>query len=550
MASVDETPPALTFTTGGALRSTPGMVDPDVAEARAELRKQDDYYANERVKWMLRWFFVLWLGSLIIDLIACFALELGRFELALGVRLLPLPWALLFHIRVMRRPVLSERRVFQGVLIFDVLAMAWLASNAVLTGGMTSIVNTLCVILPMTMIVVPSEVRRSTVAFFLMLVTYVATVLGGTYADPALRHQLGELRAWFTFLFYVFTWIGMATSMLVVSHVLWSLRREVFESKSVGKYRLRRLLGRGGMGEVWAAYHGGLRREVALKLLSVRGASGSVASRRFEREVQAMVRLTHPNTVRVFDFGVEEGGLLYYAMELLDGENLGRIVKREGALPVARARHFLLQAAKALGEAHTHGIVHRDVKPENFVVIDAGGERDFLKVLDFGIAVMREDEESQKLTQTGMVAGTPGTVSPEVIRGEPATPAADVYALGAVAYLMLSGSLPFESDKAASVMLAHLHDTPIAPHVRRGEAFSPAFEAIVLRCLAKDPKERYPDAHALALALAELDDVPVWNPDAHVPKPAASDDGPAVHTREDRTRPLPSIRPAARTPPA
>jgi len=338
--------------------------------------------------------------------------------------------------------------------------------------------------------------------------------------------------------------------MVAISHLLWSLRREVFESKSIGKYSLKRLLGRGGMGEVWAAYHSGLKREVALKLLNAREGASGVGARRFEREVQALVRLSHPNTVRVFDFGAADGGLLYYAMELLEGENLGRLMRREGPLPEARARHFLLQASRALAEAHQRGIVHRDVKPENLFVTVAGGEPDFLKVLDFGIATLLDDGDGQKLTQTGTLAGTPGTVSPEVIRGEPVTPGADVYALGAVGYLMLAGSLPFEGEGVAQVMLAHLHDAPVAPSVRRGSPISPAFEAVILRCLSKNPTERYRDGQALSVALASIDDMPAWVPERaalvnralpqETAEPPASADDDA---RTEETRAMPSMRP-------
>lgn len=536
-----ETPSTLLASTGGALRTTPGLVDPNVLEARAELRRQEDYYANERIKWALGWFFVLWLSSLVIDAVACFGLGLGSFTRALLHRLVPLPWAGIFLYRVRRGPLLGELDVYRGILIFDVFAMVWLASTAVTTGGLKSIFQTVVLFVPLTMIIVPSQLKRSAIAFVVMLLTYLITMIGGVALNAGLRPQLGTSIAWVHFTFYLMAFAGMGSTISVVSHILWSLRREVFESKSIGKYRLRRLLGRGGMGEVWAAYHAGLRRDVALKLLSLREGAAT-ASLRFEREVQAMVKLSHPNTVRVFDFGVAEGGLLYYAMELLEGEHLGRIVRREGPLDPRRVRHLLLQAARALAEAHSLGIVHRDVKPENLLAVDAGGERDFVKVLDFGIATSLENEEAQRLTQTGTVAGTPGTVSPEVIRGEGATPASDVYALGAVGYLLLTGSLPFTGENVSQVMLAHLHDAPLAPSVRRGELIPTGLETIILRCLEKDAANRYPSARELADALAAID-IGAWVPRTRA---AGGDDevtAGSTSSPSDRTRPLPSLRP-------
>lgn len=545
-----ETSSELVATTGGALRSTPGIADPDVLEGRAEIDRQDDYYATERVKWGVRWFFVLLFGSIILDALVCFGLGLGSFLAASLHRLIPIPWGLALAYRVGKEPRLSSTQIFRALLVFNFVTTLWVATTVVTMGGMTSVYQAVVLLVPLTMFIVPATFARAAVAGSLILGTYVATVLIGTALTPSLAHDLTSRGSWMTFMFYVFLTFGMVTTMVVVSQILWSLRREIFESKNIGKYKLRRLLGRGGMGEVWAAYHAGLRREVALKLLGARGGGGAVGgvpARRFEREVQTMVRLSHPNTVRVFDFGAADGGLLYYAMELLDGEHLGRLIRRDGALPIPRARHFMMQAARALAEAHALGIVHRDVKAENLVIAIAGGERDFVKVLDFGIATLLDDAESQRLTQTGTVAGTPGTVSPEVIRGEDATPASDVYALGAVGYLMVTGTLPFESDKVATVMLAHLHDAPVQPSVRRGSSISPAFEAVILRCLAKDPAERYADAGELASALLAIDDVKIWDPslaetatkpDSIVPKSAAE----MARSRADHTRPLPVIR--------
>ncbi|MFO0693490.1 MAG: serine/threonine-protein kinase [Polyangiales bacterium] len=469
----------------------------------------------------------------------------------LWARLVPVPYATYLHLRAFRQPLLPERRVVRSLGLFNVQLAIWLSLLAVVTGGLTSPLQATVMFVPLTIMIIPSEWKRTAWQFTGVLVSYLLTMVVGS----ALRFgngPFGDPQVLLTFAFWFMVIFGMAASMTLVSHMLWTLRREVFEAKSVGKYRLKRLLGRGGMGEVWAAYHAGLRREVALKLLNVGDERGPVAAKRFEREVHAMTKLTHPNTVRVFDFGAADGGLMYYAMELLEGEHLGRLVKREGPLPPARVRHFALQASRALGEAHDFGIVHRDVKPENLFITTAGGERDYLKVLDFGIAT-HVDHDGHKLTQTGSVAGTPGTVSPEVIQGRPATPASDVYSLGAVMYLMLTGTLPFDSEQVMTVMLAHLHDTPIPPSVRRGEPVATDLETLVLRCLDKEPTNRFKDGRALADALVSCTGLGTWNPaDAPLPTPLKTRERLMTPTPDARTRPLAITRstppPASVTP--
>ncbi len=178
-----------------------------------------------------------------------------------------------------------------------------------------------------------------------------------------------------------------AAMTLVGGQMMWALRRQVFQARSFGRYRLIRRIGAGGMGEVWAAHHNALKRDVAVKILrpETRGDASAIA--RFEREVRATAELRHPNTVRVFDYGATEDGLWYYAMELLEGRDLHAIVTQDGPLDPVRAARLIRQAAKALAEAHARGIVHRDIKPENlFVTSVGGGEGEFIKVLDFGLA--------------------------------------------------------------------------------------------------------------------------------------------------------------------
>jgi serine/threonine-protein kinase len=293
----------------------------------------------------------------------------------------------------------------------------------------------------------------------------------------------------------------------------------------VGRYELLRPLGRGAMGEVWVAWHQSLRQQVALKILPVHDDAQAVA--RFEREVAATTKLRHPNTVRVYDFGHTHDGFWFYAMELLEGETLTELVVREGPLPVARALSLLRQSTRALAEAHGHGIVHRDIKPDNLFVSAPAGEKDVIKVLDFGVASVAlvlvppgpteplslqgaeehptepghprpEDRAASELDQ---VVGTPLYVSPEVARGGKAGPRSDLYALGCVLYFMLTGRPVFVERDVASLLRAHAEKQPAPPSTLLAESLPEYVEKMILRCLAKDPEQRYENAEALVAAI-------------------------------------------------
>jgi serine/threonine-protein kinase len=295
------------------------------------------------------------------------------------------------------------------------------------------------------------------------------------------------------------------TCVLLVAggHQYWRLRRRVYEARSIGRYRLRQKIGSGGMGEVWRAWHPALNREIAVKILKPNETSAAAIAR-FEREVRATTELQHPNTVRVFDCGVTDDGLWFYAMELLQGQTLAEMARGKGIEP-ERAVHIVRQATRAIAEAHGRGIVHRDVKPENLFVTSLGGERDFVKVLDFGIAKLRDGDErdGETLTREGAMIGTPMFMSPEQASGTTVDPRSDVYSLGAVLYFALTGRPPFDGPNATSVLLGHMSIIPKAPSERAPRTVPPSLDAVVLRCLEKDPSKRYASAADLDAALAE-----------------------------------------------
>jgi len=301
----------------------------------------------------------------------------------------------------------------------------------------------------------------------------------------------------------------------VVSSVIYGLRRAVQEARRLGQYTLEEKLGEGGMGEVFRARHALLRRPTAVKILRPDRA-GASALLRFEREVQLTSSLTHPNTVAVFDYGRTPEGTFYYAMEYLDGVNLEDLVREEGPQPPARIVHVLRQVCGSLAEAHGIGLVHRDIKPANIMLCERGGEPDVAKVLDFGLARELEARDDLSLTGDNAILGTPLFLPPEALTDpESVGPQSDLYALGVVAYYLLTGVHVFEGKTVFEICSQHLHATPVSPSERAGRAFPAGLESIVMDCLRKEPARRPQGAAELDRLLASSGAGPWTEGEAH-----------------------------------
>jgi tRNA A-37 threonylcarbamoyl transferase component Bud32 len=261
----------------------------------------------------------------------------------------------------------------------------------------------------------------------------------------------------------------------------------------LGPYRIERLLGEGAMGEVYLAIHEALGRQVAIKTLKPVVAADRSMTERFFAEARAVNIIRHENIVECTDLVNDPTGKSYIVMELLEGRTLGDAIREAGKMAPRRAALIAAQIADALGAAHGKGIVHRDLKPENIFLIKRAGSSDYVKVLDFGMARLRPDlAGGVAATQSGALIGTPAYMSPEQARGEKATPAADIYALGAVLFNMLTGQMPFKAQSLTLMLVAVLQETP--PRVERLAAgVPPALSALVERALAKDPARRPAD---------------------------------------------------------
>jgi serine/threonine-protein kinase len=271
------------------------------------------------------------------------------------------------------------------------------------------------------------------------------------------------------------------------------------------RYRIVELIGRGGMGVVYRVEHTRIAKAMAMKLLHGELARDKEVVRRFRREADAVSKLDHPNTVQVFDFGRAEG-MTYLVMELLSGRDLGAALAQEGTIPFMRMAHITTQICASVQQAHEHGIVHRDLKPENVRLIKKREDEDFVKVLDFGLAKLRDNEEHARasITREGFLVGTPYYMAPEHIRGEAVDARSDIYALGALMYKAIVGVPPFWANTPVAVLTKHLNEDPIAPSKRSPRADLPkAADEIVLRCLAKNPADRYQSMSELRAALAE-----------------------------------------------
>jgi serine/threonine-protein kinase len=266
-----------------------------------------------------------------------------------------------------------------------------------------------------------------------------------------------------------------------------------------GKYRIVKQLGEGGMGCVYLAEQqlGSTARKVALKTLHKHLSHDPAIKARFDREAGTVAALEHPNTIQVYDFGAMEDGTLYLVMEFVQGRSVADILEKDGAMPAARVENILRQVCGSLEEAHGHGIVHRDLKPDNVVLCERAGQKDWVEVLDFGIAKRssEHDPNEAKLTQQGMVLGTPPYMSPEQFTGQPVDARSDIYALGVMAYEMLVGKYPFEANTAWEWASKHMTEPPrpietqpLGPHVPE------RMRSAITKALAKNKEDRFATA--------------------------------------------------------
>lgn len=354
---------------------------------------------------------------------------------------------------------------------------------------------------------IPNTWRRATAIIGILASLPVLTAMVGlVVSEPVVRF---------------FTWNGLIGLVLVMGlcafvcvwgvHTIGVLRSEAFQARQLGQYRLTQLIGSGGMGEVYLAEHQMMKRPVAIKVIRPHRAHDPGALARFEREVRATSRLSHWNTIEIFDYGRTADGTFYYVMEYLPGLSIAELVDRHGPLAPERAVYLLQQTCDALAEAHALGLIHRDIKPGNLFAAQRGGHYDVAKLLDFGLAKRTiSATESIQLTGEGSVTGSPLFMAPEQATGGEPDARSDIYSIGAVAYFMLTGRPPFAFDNAIKVMIAHASEPVTPPSVHRPDVPSD-LEAIIMRSLAKSPAERFQDTASLAAALSACECSGRWS---------------------------------------
>ncbi len=359
---------------------------------------------------------------------------------------------------------------------------------------------------------VPSTVRRTVwitvLAVVPLVVIYVSDWLP-LAVDRSMREAIGPKQTGALAIDVLIWWTLVTIVCVAISRIIHNLRREIHQAIRLGQYTLEQKLGEGGMGVVYRASHAMMRRPTAIKLLP-REKAGEASLARFEREVQQTARLTHPNTITIYDYGRTPDGVFYYAMELLDGASLQTIVEHDGPQPPARVVRVLEMVAAGLAEAHELGIIHRDIKPANIFLCRQGGEFDIAKVLDFGLVKVIEEAQDPGITLDGVVSGTPQYLAPEALTDPDIVDArGDLYALGAVGYYLVTGEHVFTGN-IAEVCGHHLHTEPMSPSERLGREVSAELEAIIMQCLAKKPGDRPGSAAELRKRLTSLRGTSRW----------------------------------------
>ena len=304
--------------------------------------------------------------------------------------------------------------------------------------------------------------------------------------------------------------VAIFVFMMLASRQQKALREAVLAARHLGQYTLEDKIGSGGMGTVYRARHALLRRPTAVKLLDVDKVN-DLAVTRFEREVQLTSQLNHPNTIAIYDFGRTPEGLLFYAMEYLDGINLEDLVTRFGPIADVRVIPILEQVCGSIAEAHARGLIHRDIKPANVILNHRGGLFDFVKVLDFGLVKALGAEHQGNLTSAKSLTGTPHYLSPEAIESpDKVDTRTDIYSIGALGYFLLTGTPVFRGTTLVDICMQHVRTPPDPPSQRLGAPILPQLEAIILQCLEKDRERRPASAQAIADALQACQPGKCW----------------------------------------
>ena len=472
-------------------------------ERERALARTEHTGAVQRLRRVLAIGIFVWAGAAALDVFVTQVGGEGSLVALLLSRAIGTIVVLVVMARLWRTPEPSKRALWFCDLIAFSTVSACISINTLNYRGVDSpYAAGILVVLVARGAVMLQPWRQGAWLFGIPVLTYPVTLFVAAAVDERIAAQFREpaaLGAFGSMLFMLaVSWVAVALG----GHFAWQLSRQALEARHIGRYELERRLGSGGMADVWAAFDRTLKQRVALKTVYGHRPGSSVVAR-FEREVRALAGLTHPNTVRIFDYGVTDDGLWYYAMELLHGETLHQLVAREGPLPTARLLHIARQVLRALGEAHGKGIIHRDIKPENVFVAVLGGEPDIVKLLDFGVAKAPASGDAT-LTIPGHIAGTPAYVAPELVLGNQGDVRSDIYSFGALLYYAASGRLPFSDADAAALFAAHLTRPPqplceVAPG-----RVSDALAEIVERCMAKDPRDRFASTHALLEALAPV----------------------------------------------
>jgi serine/threonine-protein kinase len=459
-----------------------------------------------------------WPSFVLLDAYMCFVVFPGTAFTPFVLYRIAVQLLLLAIDRASHRPHISVSKLFAWLRFGFAAASFTIALMAIPLGGITSsYMHGISIVALVWAAVVPTSWRRGLPAFLVIGLAF-PIVMGITAAvSPQAREAWLTRGALIVFAsHYVFV-LSTCTLGLILSHLVWSAQQR---ARNVGSYRLEQLLGKGGMGEVWQGRHHLLARRAAIKLIrpAAIGTSGegqATLLARFEREAQATALLRSPHTISLYDFGVSDTGAFFYVMELLQGCDLERLVARFGPQTAERVIHVIEQVCESLGEAHAAGLVHRDIKPSNIYLCRMGLEFDFVKVLDFGIAKMQHAGErpDPQLTMHH-TTGTPGYMAPETLLGEPDVDRrADIYALGCVAYRLLTGHLVFEAETAMKVLIKHIHDVPLPPSQHTELPVPRELDELILRCLEKDPALRPQDAREVAVLARRCRVQQRWDPD-------------------------------------